>query len=273
MGTKSTDIETTAWATLVLRKVSMASGSASVPVPIERAASATKQLKNFLSRYFYLCMSLVMAALVLWGFSRTVDVRLLHASPPKPGILWFHGAVFSAWVVLFIVQSALVRVRKVGLHRALGWFGAALAATMFVSGMVVSPVMLRFEAMLHGPQVKAFLSILWCDMILFGACMALAVYFRKRPQYHRRLVFMASCQLMQAAFVRLPYIGIHNLFFPALDVLIVAGILCDVVVEGRVNKVYVYGFPAMIVFQGWATYLALGNPDWWKAATQAIVGV
>ncbi len=77
----------------------------------------------------------------------------------KPGLLWFHGAVFSAWVVLFIVQSALVRVRKVSLHGALGWFAEALAATMFVSGMVVSPVMLRFEAMLHGPQVKAFLSI------------------------------------------------------------------------------------------------------------------
>jgi hypothetical protein len=63
--------------------------------------------------------------------------------------------------------------------------------------------------------------------------------FRDEPRVRmqRDLVFMASCQLMQAAFVRLPYIGIHNLFFPALAVLIVAGILCDVVVEGRVNLI------------------------------------
>jgi hypothetical protein len=60
---------------------------------------------------------------------------------------------------------------------------------------------------------------------------------------------MASCQLMQAALVRLPYIGIHDLLYPALDLLIVAGRLCDVVVDGRVNKVYIYGFPAMIVLQ------------------------
>src|ERR1700760_818382 len=108
-------------------------------------------------------MSLVMAGFVVWGFSRTVDRGLLHASPPRPALLWFHGAIFSAWVVLFIAQSTLVRVRKASFHRALGWFGAALAATMFVSGIVVSPVMLRFEmAVLHRVFAKSFLSILWC---------------------------------------------------------------------------------------------------------------
>jgi hypothetical protein len=59
-------------------------------------------------------------------------------------LLWFHGTIFSAWIVLFVAESA------------------------------------------------SFLSILWFDMIIFGACMALAIYFRKRPEYHRRLVFMAS---------------------------------------------------------------------------------
>ncbi len=252
----------------------MTTGSASVSVPGEREASATKRLKKFLSRNFYVCMSLLMAALVVWAFSRTVDANLLHATTAKPALLWFHGAVFSAWVLLFIAQSTLVRVRLVGFHRALGWFGAALAATMVISGIIVSPVMLRFDiTVLHRVPVKSFLSILWCDMVIFGACMALAIYFRKRPQYHRRLVFMASCQLMQAAFVRLPYLGIHDLFYPALDVLIVAGMMRDLVVDGRVNKVYVYGFPAMIVLQAWATYLERVNPSWWQAATQAILGV
>jgi hypothetical protein len=91
----------------------VATGSTSVPVPIAREASAKKQLKKFLSRNFYLCMSLVMAGFVVWGFSRTVDRNLLHSSTPKPALLWFHGAVFSAWIVLFIAQSTLVRVRKV----------------------------------------------------------------------------------------------------------------------------------------------------------------
>ena len=144
---------------------------------------------------------------------------------------------------------------------------------MVVSGLIVSVVMLRFEiTVMHRKNVASFLSILWCDMIIFGACMALAIYFRKRPDYHRRLVFMASCQLMQAAFVRFHYIGHHDLFFPALDVLIVAGLLRDLVVDGRVNRVYLYGFPAIIVLQAMATYLERGNPSWWQAATSTILG-
>jgi hypothetical protein len=248
-------------------------GSAASTVPIGREAGTTKQLKRFLSRYFYFCASLLMAGLALWGFSHTVDVRLLHANPPRPLLLWFHGMIFSAWIVLFVVQSGLVRVRKVGIHRALGWIGAALAATMVVSGFIVSVVMVRFDmTVLHNKSVASFLSVLWCDMIIFGACIALAIYFRKRPEYHRRLVFIASCQLMQAAFVRFHYIGYHGLFYPALDVLIVGGMLRDFVVDGPVNRVYLYVFPPMIVLQAWAMYLARVNPSWWRAATLAILG-
>ena len=241
---------------------------------VEREEGTKERLKRFLSQYFYLCMSLVIGGLVVWSFSNTVDARLLHASPPRPLLLWFHGTVFSAWILLFIGQSALARMRKVTVHRALGWFGAALAATMVVSGFIVSSVMVRFDmTVLHRTTVAPFLSVLWCDMMIFGACMALAIYFRKRPEYHRRLVFMASCQLMQAAFVRFHYIGTHDLFYPALDVLIVAGILRDLLVDGRVNRVYLYVFPAMIVLQAWATYLERVNPSWWQAATQAILGL
>lgn len=252
----------------------MATGSAAVPALIEREASPTKRLKRFLGRYFYLCMSLVMAGLAVWGFSSTVDPNLLHANPPRPFLLSFHATVFSAWIALFVAQSALVRVRKVSVHRTLGWFGAALAATMVVSGFIVSVVMLRFEiTVFHRKTAASFLSILWVDMIIFGACMALAIYFRNRPEYHRRLVFMASCHLMQAAFVRFHYIGYHDLFYPALDVLIVLGVLRDLLVEGRVNRVYHYVFPAIIVLQALATYLERANPSWWQAATLTILGL
>jgi len=229
--------------------------------------------KTLLDRYFYFCMALLMAGLAVWGFSSTVDPNLLHAKPPKPLLLWFHAAAFSVWIALFVAQSALVRVRKVSVHRRLGWFGAGLAATMVVFGLIVSVVMLRFDmTVLHRKNVASFLSILWGDMIIFGACMALAIYFRKRPEYHRRLVFMASCQLMQAAFVRFHYIGYHDLFYPALDLLIVAGVLRDLVVDGRVNRVYQYAFPAIMALQALATYLERVNPTWWQTATLTIVG-
>jgi hypothetical protein len=251
----------------------MAIGDAGFTVGWEgRKQVRQKRLKTFLSRYFYFCMALAMLGLAAWAFSRTANAGLLHAHPPKPLLLWFHAALFSAWMVLFSVQSALVRMHKVRLHRTLGWLGAVLAATMVVSGFVVSVVMLRFEiAVLHRENIASFLSILWCDMVIFGSCMGLAIYFRKRPEYHRRLVFMASCQLMQAAFVRFHPTGYHELFFPALDALVLAGMLRDRVVDGGVNRVYLAGFPAMLVLQALATYLEQVNPRWWQAATLAIL--
>jgi len=232
---------------------------------------AMRGFRGFLGRYFYFSMSLLMAVLGVWAFSHTVDVRLLHAKPPRPLLLWFHSAVFSAWIAVFVAQSSLVRLHKVRVHRTLGWFGAALALLMVVSGFVVSIIMIRFETTVLRQNVASFLSILWCDLIIFGACMALAIYFRKRPEYHRRLVFLANCQLMQAVFVRFHYLGHHALYFPALDVLIVLGMLRDLIVDGRVNKIYAYGFPAIIVLQSLSTYLQRGNPSWWQAATQMIL--
>jgi hypothetical protein len=170
----------------------------------------TRGFKTFLGHYFYFCMALLMGALTLWGFSHTVDARLLHARPARPVLLWFHGVAFSAWIVLFITQSALVRVRKVSVHRTLGWLGAALAATMVVSGFVVSVVMIRFDVtVLNMKNVAQFLSILWCDMFVFGACMTLAVYFRKTaripssPGFHGQLSAHAS-RLRQISLHRLP---------------------------------------------------------------------
>ena len=116
----------------------MATQSTGFAAGIEKDAGTTNQFKTFLSRYFYFCMSLAMAGLVVWGFSHTVEASLFHASPPRPLILWVHGAAFATWVIFFIVQSALVRVRKVSVHRFLGWFGAGIATAMVALGFTVA---------------------------------------------------------------------------------------------------------------------------------------
>ncbi|HTY85560.1 MAG TPA: hypothetical protein VMB19_15175 [Silvibacterium sp.] len=250
----------------------MAIGNPGFTTRIETAASTTNQLKIFLSRYFYFCMSLVMAGLVVWGFSRTVNTNLFHANPPRPLLLWFHGTAFSTWVVFFIVQSALVRTRHVSVHRLLGWFGATLAAGMTVLGVTIAIVMARFDgSVLHQKGADAFLSIPFGDMIIFGSCMAMAIYWRKRPEYHRRLVFVASCELMDAAIGRFDFWFNHNLFYPALDFLIVLGMVRDWLVEGRVNKVYLYALAPMIVVQSLAVYAWRIDPAWWQGITHAIL--
>jgi hypothetical protein len=241
-------------------------------VRLDKATSATTQIKTFLSRYFYFCMSLALAALVVWGFSKTVDANLFHAAPPRPLLLWMHGAAFSTWVVFFIVQSALVRVRRVSVHRALGWFGAGLATVMVGLGFTIAVVMARFDTVvLHQSGADAFLSIPFYDMIAFGTLIALAIYWKKKPDYHRRLVFIASCGLMDAAFGRFDYLFNHNLFYVAIDLLMVLGVLRDLVVDGRVHKVYRYALPVLIAAQSVSMYAWRANPAWWQAITRVIL--
>jgi hypothetical protein len=238
----------------------------------EKATNTMGPLKTFLSKYFYLCMSLALAVLVVAGFSRTVNASLIHANPPRPLLLWFHGAAFSTWVVFFIAQSALVRVRRVSVHRLLGWFGAGLAAVMVVLGFSITPIMTRFDmVVLHQTGVDSFISVPFYDMIAFGACIALAIYWRKKPEYHRRLVFIASCGLMDAAVGRFDFIFNHSLFFPCLDLLIMLGVGRDLMVDGRVNKVYRYALPPLIIMQSFAVYLWRINPAWWQGVTRAIL--
>ena len=56
--------------------------------------------------FFYFSMSLLIAIVVFYGFSRTVNAGLIHPSSPRPTILYLHAAIFTAWVLLFILQSA-----------------------------------------------------------------------------------------------------------------------------------------------------------------------
>lgn len=252
----------------------MAVGNAPTVVLAGKEVSATKRLRTFLSRYFYLGMGLSMAGLVVWGFSHTVDANLFHANPPRPWLLWMHGAAFSTWVVLFITQSALVRVRKVSVHRFLGWFGAGLAAVMVALGFTIAVMMNRFDSqVLHQTGIASFLSVPFEDMIVFGTLMGLAIYWRKKTEYHRRLVFIATCVLMDAALGRFDFWDRYHLYYLGLDLLIVLGMVRDWVVDQRVHKVYLYALPPIIVMQSVAMYAYRANPGWWQAATRAILGL
>lgn len=228
---------------------------------------------GLLNQYFYLFMSLLIAAVVLYGFSQTIDNNLLHATPPRPWLLYLHGAVFSAWVIFFIVQSALVRTRNVRVHRKLGWFGVGLGTAVPVLGVSTAITMDRFRiAHFHSTGIVPFLAIQFCDVASFTVCFALAVYWRKKPEFHRRLMLVASCALTAAAFGRFPMPLIRDAWFYAgVDVLIVLGVLRDLLVTRRVHPVYRYTLPALIMTQTMVMHLYLAAPPRWVGIANAIL--
>jgi hypothetical protein len=242
-------------------------------------ASKASALSRFLSKYFYFCMSLLIPALVIYGFSHTVDQDLIHATPRRPWILWVHGAVFSAWLAFFIFQSTLVRTHNVKLHRRTGWFGAALGVLIPVLGIWTAIIMHRFDfAHFHAIVVQAqptaasitFFSIQALDITSFTVFFWLAIYWRKKPEFHRRLVLIATCVLTSAGFGRFPMIP-HPWFYAGVDALILLGVARDLIVNRRVHVVYRYALPALIACQIFAIQIWLHHPAWWVSVTNAII--
>jgi hypothetical protein len=218
---------------------------------------------SILERYFYLFMSLLIMVVVVYGFSYTINQNLLHPRVQPPQIVYLHSVVFSAWVLFFILQSALVRSHNVRLHRTLGWVGAGLAVSILVLGYTTSTAVLRLaiQRQLPFPTVS-FLIVEIMELVCFAVPFALAIYWRKRPDFHRRLMLIATCALTEAAFGRIP--SLPALFAPAgVDVLIFLGVVRDIIVERRIHEVYLYALPAMIFLQIIAEYTYVHQSSWW----------
>ena len=66
-------------------------------------------------------MAVLLAISVFLGFARTFYLAPLFPeaqefAPPEP-FFFFHGAVFTAWIIVLLAQVWLVRVGDIGMHR------------------------------------------------------------------------------------------------------------------------------------------------------------
>lgn len=229
---------------------------------------------GLLDRYFYFCMSLLIPVVVVYGFSYTVDKNLIHPAVPRPFILYIHAAVFSGWVIFFILQSTLIRTHNVPLHRRIGWFGAALGVAIPAMGFPTAVVMGRFNV-LHSldPKAAADLMIPFFDMFAFSITFALAIYWRREPEFHRRLILMATCALTAAAFGRLPpQILPPGFFYAGVDLLILLGAARDLVITRRIHRVYLVALPAFISGQIFVMYTNVHESPWWLKIAHTILG-
>jgi len=210
-----------------------------------------RKTTGLLVNYFYFLMSLLIAAVVVYGFSQQLDTRFLHPRHPKPFLLSIHAVIFSAWVLFYIVQSSLIRTHNVRIHRSAGWFGVALGVAIPIIGTITAVTMRRFD--LHDPELARRAPLLrtaLLDLTSFTLPFVLAIYWRSKPEFHRRLMLMASCALTAAAFVRFPA-AFHPWpwYYVGVDLLILLGVVRDLAVNRRVHPVYVVGLPTLIVAQ------------------------
>jgi hypothetical protein len=207
-------------------------------------------------RLFYGGMAIAMGLTVFAGFSATYYLRLLAGGPtatltggPFTWLVHLHGALFTAWVLLFIVQTALVASHRVAVHRRLGVAGAGLAAAMVVVGTFIAIATAARGSAPPGVDPLAFLVIPIFDMILFATFVSAALALRRDKEAHKRLMLLAYVSILVAAVARLP--GVLRLgppaFFGLSFLFVVVAATYDFVSRRRVHKVYVWGGALIVV--------------------------
>jgi hypothetical protein len=235
--------------------------------------SATKGRGGYLKNYFYFTMALVIPAIVMFGFSFTIGPRIIRPAIPRPTLLYVHAAVFAGWLVFFFLQSALVRIGNVKLHRWIGWFGVGYGAMLVVLGVATAIVMARFNIrVLHHPHAAVDLIVSLWDMVVFTTAMGFAIYRRRKSEYHRRLVYVATCEMTPAAFGRMPLGPLIPFFYVGMDTLILLGMVRDWVVNRKVHPVYLYALPLLIAGQMVVMYTLTQDPPFWIKIAHALLG-
>jgi uncharacterized membrane protein YozB (DUF420 family) len=248
--------------------------SISAIAPLSQAAFVRRH-----DRIFYSTVAVALALTVVAGFGPTYYFRIIGASPlttlsggPVTVLVHVHAIVFTAWALLFIVQTALIAQHKVAVHRRVGLAGAVLAVLMVVTGAWAALHQAARGVAPPGLDPHQFLMIPLSDMLLFGGFVAAALLRRTNKEAHKRLMLLAYVCIVVAAIARLP--GVLPLGAPAffgLSLLFVlAGVIYDRVSRGRVHPVYVWG----------GTMLALSVPlrllisgtDMWRQVAQWLVG-
>ena len=175
-------------------------------------------------RLFFSGMALASALMLFLGFLPSYFNRSAELPPLTP-LYQLHGAVFTAWIVLLVAQTALVAGRRTDIHRTLGVAGALLATVVFVVGAAVSVETLRRNGGPPGSDPRKFFAIPLGDIIVFGVLVGGAVLQRQRSDTHKRLMVLATISILTAAVARfLGQVGMGgapNLFF-GTDILVLA---------------------------------------------------
>jgi hypothetical protein len=224
---------------------------------------------------FFTAMALAMLAAVLVGFARSFFLRPLFPDWPSPAepIFYVHGAAFTAWIVLLLVQTTLVGVGRTDIHRRLGWSGAALAAVMIVLGVAGALVAARRGFTGIPVPGLQFLAIPLFDMLIFGSFVALAILRRRDPQSHKRWMLLATINLITAAVARWP--GVLPLgppaFFGLTDLFIVALAVWDRASRGRIHPVTLWG--GLVTVASQPLRLVISGTDAWMVFARWLTGV
>jgi hypothetical protein len=234
-------------------------------------ASTQVSVRPRAGRWLYPLAASLTAVEVFAGFAPTYYLKLWFGTPSLSPLLHVHGLVMTVWFALFATQAWLVGSGRTAVHRRLGVFAAAWAALVVIVGTLTAITAARLGHS-PGPPPLQFLVVPLGDMVLFTALAGTALWFRRRPEVHRRLMLLGGLCLLVAAFARLPWP--REVAMPAaiamMSALMLACVLVDTVRYRRLHPAF--GWGVVLVLVSWPLRLQLADTALWQRFAQWLVG-
>jgi hypothetical protein len=237
------------------------------------ATVADKPAKAGWRPSFHLVMVLLMAAFVFAGFGMTyIGPVAMGTRPPDSFVVHLHGAVFFSWIVLLIVQSALVNAKQVRLHRSLGTFGIAIGTLVFFMGwmmQIVSASITKLQG--AGPGVF-YLGLVAPPS--FAIIFAMAIRAVRTPAIHRNLILIATVAILMPGINRVYATGFGYPGVPfyhtyaTMDAFLAAILWHERKVTGRISRMTWIG--AGIVFVPQLFMELVSSTAWWRELVFAL---
>ena len=216
---------------------------------------------------------------VLMGFVPEVVGQVRTHDFNYPVLTHVHALVFVGWLVVLTVQTTLVRLHNLRLHRRLGLAAAFMVPPMVVLGLTASISMFH---RLYAPDFLPLnLSMRIADMLTFGGAAAAGIALRSNPSAHKRLMLLAAFCLTAAGFGRwwgdwmlarigTGFLGRWSFDYPGVLMLILLLASYDLLTRGRFNRPYMIAAAAVVAVQLVGVFVR-GLPAW-KPLAIMIVG-
>lgn len=239
-----------------------------------KAVSLARIQAGRLPRLFFTTVSVLAGVAAFVGFARTYYLKEIFGTRPLPLLVHVHGLVMTCWLALLIAQSLLVARHRTDIHRRLGIFGGVLAAMIVVVGVAVAIHAVRSGHVNPRMSPLSFLVIPLGDIALFAMLVAAALYHRRRPELHKRLMIVATVAIMPAAIARWPWPLIARQplrFFAATDLLLIGVIAFDYARTRRLSPAYLWA--GLLLIASHPLRLMLANTQTWQTFAGWITGI
>ena len=223
----------------------------------------------------YLALAGALALFVFIGFARTYYLRPLFDVPPITYLIHAHAILFTAWVVVFVLQVRLISKQDYRTHMQLGVLGVILAVLIFAVGMaatIASSGETRPRPM--GMTPAQFTILPASSILLYGALVLAAVLLRKRAELHKRLMVMAmiavlgppTARLIRAAGLGQDFLVIQT---SVAAFFVVCALVADWMRHRSIHAVYAVGGALLVI--SWPVRFWFARTPAWEAVGQWMI--